>query len=67
MSITSTLIFGTSGYIVGSVLYSYYKKDNAGVDKILLPTIGGLIGSVSFLTSYGIYNNKPKLISYIKN
>ena len=67
MSITSTLIFGTSGYIVGSVLYSYYKKDNARADKILLPTIGGVIGCVSFLTSYGVYNNKSKLISYVKN
>ena len=67
MSITDTLIFGGSGYIVGSVLYSFYKKDNTGMDRILLPTIGSLIGMVGFLTSYGVYNNKSKLISYVKN
>lgn len=67
MSITDTLIFGGSGYIVGSVLYSFYKKDNTGMDRILLPTIGGFIGMISFLTSYGVYDNKSKLISYVKN
>lgn len=67
MSITDTLIFGGSGYIVGSVLYSFYKKDNTGMDRILLPTIGSFIGMISFLTSYGVYDNKSKLISYVKN
>ena len=67
MSITDTLLFGGSGYIVGSVLYSFYKKDNTGMDRILLPTIGSFIGMISFLTSYGLYDNKSKLISYVKN